>query len=554
MSKLLRRHTRVACFFCQSEANPRDPRAFICASCHCWNRYDSNGELISDEPAMHDERLNARSFARRGACCGLLYWCVVVGINLCTLASPRKDRLPTTFSKSLFCHTCQTNQMLASNLLSNYLPPPNHRDYNYKLQKFDEYRESLELRYPQVCANCQPAVEEEIRRRDDMARVNALGGFLKKSKGRQRTIEATQMQKDKLERSLLWWKVRGLLWLVTLAGSVAVYSSAAFDYQFTRILPFIGFPSIVWTLVSVLWAAWDPTYASKKRDELQGRTVRQYGKRKYNVLQTVAWSSRLLTSILFVLPRYQLTQDYLRVHLPPSSIPRIYCSAMLFLECIIVISSIVVLKVRRTPTLHLVEPHSHSRKSSLTPSQPSSRASTPALDPAASLSFLSISNQPQPQSPFHPIFGLPSLTANPQASETTTSDTLSLIDDDDLDDDEKRQDPNAMDWSPTVSPAKPSQNGSLRRDDNGFLLRPQKFYAPEEPTGLENLFEQTIKLADSGDEQSHTRSKETRGKKGGASSGAMSRGTVVAIVVMLAFSTMAVGVGVWWQRRMVDRV
>ena len=39
-------------------------------------------------------------------------------------ASPRKDRLPATYSPSLFCHTCQTNQTLVSNLLANYLPPP----------------------------------------------------------------------------------------------------------------------------------------------------------------------------------------------------------------------------------------------------------------------------------------------------------------------------------------------------------------------------------------------------------------------------------------------
>lgn len=42
------------------------------------------------------------------------------------LASPSKDRLPTMYgeNRSIFCHTCQTNQMLLTNLLSNYLPPP----------------------------------------------------------------------------------------------------------------------------------------------------------------------------------------------------------------------------------------------------------------------------------------------------------------------------------------------------------------------------------------------------------------------------------------------
>lgn len=66
MSGLLRRPTKVICFFCQSEVQPRDPRSFRCSQCSCWNRYDARGEIVSDEPAMHDESMNTRSFAKRG--------------------------------------------------------------------------------------------------------------------------------------------------------------------------------------------------------------------------------------------------------------------------------------------------------------------------------------------------------------------------------------------------------------------------------------------------------------------------------------------------------
>jgi hypothetical protein len=98
---------KLSCFFCQSLISPlpHDPRSFRCQTCGCYNRYDHNGEILSDEPAMHDEALNSRSFAKR--------------------ASPSKDRLPTIYGHlGPFCHTCQTNQMLLVNLLSNYLPPP----------------------------------------------------------------------------------------------------------------------------------------------------------------------------------------------------------------------------------------------------------------------------------------------------------------------------------------------------------------------------------------------------------------------------------------------
>lgn len=41
-------------------------------------------------------------------------------------------------------------------------------------------------------------------------------------------------------------------------------------------LPFLA-------LLSIAWTAWDPTYASLKRSQLQGREVRQRGKKEYNV-------------------------------------------------------------------------------------------------------------------------------------------------------------------------------------------------------------------------------------------------------------------------------
>ena len=68
MSVIFRTPSAVSCFYCQSSITPapRNPRAFRCPHCECWNRYDEHGELLSDEPAMHDENLNSRSFAKRG--------------------------------------------------------------------------------------------------------------------------------------------------------------------------------------------------------------------------------------------------------------------------------------------------------------------------------------------------------------------------------------------------------------------------------------------------------------------------------------------------------
>lgn len=123
MPAIFRQPSTVSCFFCQSVVTPlpRNPRSFRCPHCDCWNRYDERGEIISDEPAMHDENLNARSFAKRGTLATkFARWLKLISY----IASPRKDRFPSAYGNAIFCHTCQTNQMLITNLLSNYLPPP----------------------------------------------------------------------------------------------------------------------------------------------------------------------------------------------------------------------------------------------------------------------------------------------------------------------------------------------------------------------------------------------------------------------------------------------
>lgn len=129
MTPLFRRHSNITCFFCQTCVTPlpRNPLSFKCSACGCWNRYDANGEILSDDPAMHDEKLNKQSFAKRG----IFIW--VFSLSLpptahCAwnniVASLRVDRFPTSYGPGPFCHACQTNQMLIMNLLSSYLPSP----------------------------------------------------------------------------------------------------------------------------------------------------------------------------------------------------------------------------------------------------------------------------------------------------------------------------------------------------------------------------------------------------------------------------------------------
>ncbi|KAK7694769.1 hypothetical protein QCA50_001957 [Cerrena zonata] len=493
MSKLFRRKTHQVCFYCGTDVNPRNPHQFRCSECGCLNRYDDRGEIISDEPAMHDETMNAKSFAKR--------------------ASSRKDRLPSSYGDTshLFCETCKRNQQMLSGMLSAYLPDPSDtKRYADALAEMPDYVERMQRRYTPVCEECLPNVEAEIRRRDEMARTRALGAFLKDSRGNdKRRLVETQARKDKFEKSLFVWKIRGCLWAITFLDSLGFHGQVAAGYALR--IPLSALPVIpVLSLFSIAWTAWDPTYAIVKRSQLQGRVMRQKRKHEYNILQTFAWFSRLVASIILVLPRFISSWDYSYFQEPIPTRTRIFSFMFCLLELLILARSIFALRIQRPPAVHLRDDASHRpTRFGLSPSPTMSRGSTPSsslVEPDL-LGPLSISNKPRgagssniPIS--HPIFGLPSFpNLRPtESSNDTNADENAMDEEDDFstgrraDDD---SDSDAMDWTPTNTPAqKNKRKGKAKAADDGSWLKPQRFFPPEEPTGLEHLFEKTITLVD----------------------------------------------------------
>ncbi|KAJ7596871.1 Ima1 N-terminal domain-containing protein [Mycena floridula] len=453
MSLFKRRQNTVACHFCHSIHTSSSSVAhpnFRCSSCGCWNRYDSHGEILSDEPAMHDENLNARSFGKR--------------------ASPSKDRLPAVFSKSPFCSSCQRNQMLFINLLSNYLPETQSPDYQQRLEQLPAYKESLHQRYPQVCQDCLPLVEEEIRNKDTMVRSRALGGWLKETKGkdRQRRVSGTLKERDKMSTQIIAWRLRGFLWVLTWLGSIIGSLAGAFHHDISSRLGILQpyLPMIV--LLSTFWNFWDPTYATVRNAEIQGRNVRLQGKKQYLLLQAAAWILRLVKSTLLTLQWFSPEWDYI----PVSSVATIvYYTSILILELVILVCSCFVLHVQRPPTIRLLD--STARDLQLpSAAQSSSRASTPMPSEPDLFASLSLSSNPlfTSNTAAPPVFGLPSLKgAVPPVPPPDESE---------------------MDWSPTEPISQPEPAESW--------LRPQRFFHPaiDRPTGLEDLFQRTALTED----------------------------------------------------------
>jgi len=103
-----------------------------------------------------------------------------------------------------------------------YLLLRQRSEYQARVEMLPAYRESLHVRYPPVCDQCLPQVEEQIRQKEHMARTKALGGWLSKGKDRQRRVSGPNGQKLETVPSeiLFWWRVRGCLWALSFSISL----------------------------------------------------------------------------------------------------------------------------------------------------------------------------------------------------------------------------------------------------------------------------------------------------------------------------------------------
>lgn len=117
---------------------------------------------------------------------------------------------------------------------------PQDPDYAPRLAGFAAYKASIYARYPPVCEKCAPLVNEEIRKKDGVARSNALGSWLNESKKKdaRRQVTLSIMDRHKLNRELRWWTARGVLWVTTLlvavsAEAAGVYCAFSFRLELT---------------------------------------------------------------------------------------------------------------------------------------------------------------------------------------------------------------------------------------------------------------------------------------------------------------------------------
>ncbi|GAA6041970.1 hypothetical protein JCM8097_009124 [Rhodosporidiobolus ruineniae] len=356
---------------------------FWCSVCGQITRRDQNGQVVPDESAFFDSSLNDDSFSKR--------------------ASTSRHHLPPTFptpSTTPFCRQCLANQSLQLHLLASYpssslstasassssdddqedsLPADESEAY----PPLEEYRASLDARYPLVCPSCAPAVESTIRERDYKVKAQALGWRLRESQ-RQREREERMGERARRRAGRSWvvqavvWRVRGGFWMgthaATLAWSCCAFVSPTSDSALSSPVASLSHLAVPLALVSFLWAFWDPTWDRLRTERARGKVVNVKGRPAYLVLQMLTYLLRLITAVLV---RFDLVPSFFSRRLLPS--------LLLFFSLLALLAPLFPL-----PRLH------HPPPIRLAPSSSTSsplRSPAAAADPLEPLAHLSLSRK-----------------------------------------------------------------------------------------------------------------------------------------------------------------
>ncbi|KAJ9646158.1 hypothetical protein H2204_000821 [Knufia peltigerae] len=243
---------RLDCHYCgkRLKHSKKDGRKFQCEHCLAVNFFDENGE-IADVPV--EESAPAQRFAQP-----------VIVDPLNNGSSP---------ADSIFCSTCVKNQQLYTYNLSQFLPEPDHPDYEKLEAEFPAYKNGLEKRYPQCCARCEPKVRAKLHQATYHARSDHLRRVLEKS--RQRRIGSRLGWRSLLVSAAgigyflslvvqLGWHLYGSQVIEKSSGQILsprecyerrVYSSQCLD----GLEPFVGLS----LAVSLLCIWWNPKWQHK---------------------------------------------------------------------------------------------------------------------------------------------------------------------------------------------------------------------------------------------------------------------------------------------------
>lgn len=189
---------KVKCFSCNlsfSKKRLKNPKKWLCPECQAENYLDNKGNIV-DVPT-HIVNTNSRSNIRYSV------------------------SLPKFTGSSPFCQTCLKNHSFIVNSLASYLPPDDDPDYHIYLSAFPSYKAFLEERYPMVCDLCSSRVQQHLAKKNYFAKSSVLGEWLLNSK---KTFNLRKNQpRSFLSARLLIWGVRGVGWWIVTCSMTLYY-------------------------------------------------------------------------------------------------------------------------------------------------------------------------------------------------------------------------------------------------------------------------------------------------------------------------------------------
>ncbi|KAI0136793.1 Ima1 N-terminal domain-containing protein [Xylariales sp. AK1849] len=190
------RKKNLSCFYCgrRSDISFNGQASFLCKNCEAMNWLDKDGS-ITDPPTSTNSTSD-------GAPEEVVQY-AVPRTSRARPMTPATSSDAFRTSDSIFCTKCQRNQEHLARTLKEYELPddPNDPEYGARLRSYRRWKQDLEARYPPVCAECEPKVQQQLQKSSYKAKTDHL----------RRMMDRTRAQRHGGEK-------RGVLDIMDAAG------------------------------------------------------------------------------------------------------------------------------------------------------------------------------------------------------------------------------------------------------------------------------------------------------------------------------------------------
>ncbi|RPB28553.1 hypothetical protein L211DRAFT_865114 [Terfezia boudieri ATCC MYA-4762] len=197
------RRRRLTCFFCGHKTyvitRASEPvTSFTCSSPYCQsvNHLDEEGNIVDYIPSPPQ---TVPPPAPR------------YGRPIRSPSPPEPKPSQPEPESPVFCRRCEKHLAIKNNLLTDYLPPEDHPDFQVYWDKLPEFKKQLEERYPEPCEPCAEKAQQRIKQANYLARTAMIGKYLKQG---QNLRAASYQEPWGLSRicGLIIWVFRGVIW------------------------------------------------------------------------------------------------------------------------------------------------------------------------------------------------------------------------------------------------------------------------------------------------------------------------------------------------------